>query len=335
MVPRWCDYYFAMDLWCIISCSWVQYIFGVKSLVLCIVSYIAQWRIYFIIISLEVGCLEDWERALNLGKANLDTSAKSKCARTRFTLGLLALHNFQYDMAKEIFENADATEQSESKRGYPMAMWGAAMATTQILWQTSDCEKGKEYMKRIPSKPNWITEKEKAYIRTGFALYPNYLSCDNDKDQKTRERRFMKAMGRVVTSYPDEKEAALFKAVSNEAVAAQTKTVDKKGKEARIKVLETLEKKMPNHSGLLHYITHVFDTPELYTEGNRMFLREMKKVSDQSNHAASMGIKAAEKYPTVSNSSCHALHMPSHIYIRIGDWSNSLASNLASIEVMS
>ena len=333
MVPRWCYYYCAMHLWCFISCSWVQYIFGVKSLVLCIVSYIAQWRIYFIIISLEVGCLEDWERALNLGKANLDTSAKSKCARTRFTLGLLALHNFQYDMAMEIFENADATEQSESKRGYPMAMWGAAMATTQILWQTSDCEKGKEYMKRIPSKPNWITEKEKAYIRTGFALYPNYLSCDHDKDQKTRERRFMKAMGRVVTSYPDEKEAALFKAVSSEAVAAQR--VDKEGKEARIKVLETLEEQIPNHSGLIHYITHVFDTPELYTEGNRIFLREMKTAYDQRNHAASMGIRAAKNYPRVANSSCHALHMPSHIYMRIGDWSNSLESNLASIKVMS
>ena len=282
-----------------------------------------------------MGCLDDWERALNLGEASLDTSAKSECAQARFILGLLALHNFQYEMAMEIFEKADATEQSESGRGYPMAMWGAAMATTQILWQYSDCKKGKEYMKRIPIEVNWITEKEKAYIETGFALYPKSLACDNDKDQNTRERRFMAAMDKVVTLYPDEKEAALFKAVSNEAVAAQTKTVDKKGKEARIKVLETLEKKMSNHSGLLHYITHVFDTPELYTEGNRMFLREMKKVSDQSNHAASMGIRAAENYPRVANSSCHALHMPSHIYMRIGDWSNSLESNLASIKVMS
>ena len=100
-------------------------------------------------------------------------------------------------------------------------------------------------------------------------------------------------------------------------------------------MLETLEEQIPNHSGLLHYITHMFDTPELYTEGNRIFLREMKTAYDQRNHAASMGIRAAKKYPRVANSSCHALHMPSHIYMRIGDWSNSLESNLASIKVMS
>ena len=285
-----------------------------------------------------MGCLDDWERALNLGEASLDTSAKSECAQARFILGLLALHNFQYEMAMEIFEKADATEQSESGRGYPMAMWGAAMATTQILWQYSDCKKGKEYMKRIPMEANWITEKEKAYIETGFALYPKNLTCDSDKDQNTRERRFMEAMDKVVTLYPGEKEAALFKAVSSEAVAAQRNFSfqdEGKGKEARIKVLETLEEQIPNHSGLIHYITHVFDTPELYTEGNRIFLREMKTAYDQRNHAASMGIRAAENYPRVANSSCHALHMPSHIYMRIGDWSNSLESNLASIKVMS
>ena len=63
--------------------------------------------------------------------------------------------------------------------------------------QASDCEKGKEYLQRIPANANWITEKERAYIETGFALYPESLACGQD-DQFSRERRFMKAMRRFV-----------------------------------------------------------------------------------------------------------------------------------------
>ena len=95
---------------------------------------------------------------------------------------------------------------------------------------------------RIPADVDWITKKERAYIETGFALYPVSLACGQD-DQFSRERRFMRAMGRfvqlqccgkqyrctepvlmyrVTRLYPEETEAALFRAVSSVAVAAQT-----------------------------------------------------------------------------------------------------------------
>ena len=82
----------------------------------------------------------------------------SQCARARMRLGLLALHNFQaschschtaviklsqlqYELARELMERAAATEEEESGRGYPMAMWGAALATTQILWQARNAHR--------------------------------------------------------------------------------------------------------------------------------------------------------------------------------------------------
>ena len=265
----------------------------------------------------------------------MDTSAKSECARDTFTLGLLALHNFQYELAIEMFEKANAAEESERGRGYPMAMWGAAMATTMILWQNSDCKKGKEYLQRIPPGADWITEKEKAYIETGFALYPKSLACAKD-DQYTRERRFMEAMDKVAKLYPDEEEALLFRALSGAAVAAQKglKGPEKeKRKQEVMKALESLERENPTHPGLVHYTIHVFDTPELYTEGNRLFVRKMKMAYDESDHPALMGIRAANNYAKVANSSCHALHMPSHIFMRLGDWRKSLESNLLSIKV--
>ena len=70
------------------------------------------------------------------------------------------------------------------------------------------------------------SKKEKAYIQTGFALYPRGLKCAED-EQFARERRFMKAMENVTKLYPEETEAALFHAVSSAAVAAQTPCIGK------------------------------------------------------------------------------------------------------------
>ena len=74
-----------------------------------------------------VSGLELWEKTLYLGDAYLKTSAKSESARARFTLGLLCLHNFMYDMSLELFERAQNDELLFSGRMYPMAIWGAAM----------------------------------------------------------------------------------------------------------------------------------------------------------------------------------------------------------------
>ena len=283
-----------------------------------------------------VECLEDWEKNLSLGDAHLDTSAQSQCARARFLIGLLALHNFQYELAQEEFSKAEKAERDESggARGYPMAIWGGAMATTMILWSSGDCNKGKEYLHNLPDGDiPGITEKEKAYIQTGFALYPKDVPCDQDT-QNMREQRLQKAMKEISEKYPEETEAALFYAASSQAVLAQKPCKECPKPDLKtLEVLQALEKKHPTHSGLIHYIIHVFDTPELYLEGNREFLQNMIKQSDQPNHAAAFGIKAADHYPQVATSSCHALHMPSHVYIRLGDWKKSLDSNLLSIKV--
>ena len=267
------------------------------------------------------------------------SSGDTSVARARFTLGLLALHNFQYELAQELFERAEATERRERSQGYPLAMWGAAMATFQILWQGSDCDKGKEYLNRIPKyATKMVTEKEKAYIDTGLALYPQELSCDED-NQFAREKRFMKAMKKVTSLYPEETEAALFHVVASAAVSAQSPCSGPCPEKVRsrqkvIRDLRRLETKHPSHSGLIHYIIHVCDTPELYKEGNRRFVQEMvPPIHNGMSSEASFGLRAAQQYPKIANSSCHALHMPSHIFMRLGHWRMSLKSNLMSIKV--
>ena len=277
-------------------------------------------------------CLDSWEKNVKLGDAYLKTSAESECARARFTIGLLALHNFQYQLAMDMFEKAEENEKYESGRSYPMAMWGAAMATTQILWQSSDCEKGKEYLKKIEKKSDWITEEEKAYIETGFALYPSSIPCPMDL-QFNREKRFMKAMENITLKYPEEDEAMLFYAVGSAAVSSQTSKKNDELEKSILDRLKRLEKKHPTHSGLIHYIIHIFDMPELYYKGNKIFVQKMIEPNEQQNHDASMGIRAANNYLKVATSSCHGLHMPSHIFMRFGNWKRSLISNMLSIKV--
>jgi len=279
----------------------------------------------------KIGCLEHWEKNLQLGDAYLATSAKSECAIARFTIGLLALHNFQYELAAEMFEKAAETERRESGRGYPMAWWGAAVSTTQILWSSSECKKGKKYLKKIPKKMDWVSEKEYAYIKTGYAFYPKSLTCAQDNDQFVKEKRIFKGFQKLTTKYPEETEAALFYAVALTATLKHDKKKTDKFEKAR-KLLEALEQNHPTHPGVIHYTIHLLDTPVLFYEGNKHFLDKMIEPIEQKDHAASVARRASDNYLKVATSGCHALHMPSHIYMRFGNWSRALDSNLVSVK---
>ena len=210
--------------------------------------------------------MENWEKTLNLGDGYLKTSAKSELARARFNLGLLCLHNFMYDLAIEFFEKAQADERLLSGRDYPMALWGAAMSTKWILWQHSDCQKGKKYLKKIPEQHDWISKMEAAFIATGFELYPKNLECKKDSENQ-RERRLMIAMKDVMRRFPKEAEAKLFYGVSKAATLSHpechngismAKSCKQELKEAR-ELLQDILEKHPTHSGAIHNTIHIFD----------------------------------------------------------------------------
>jgi hypothetical protein len=288
-----------------------------------------------------VSGLETWEKNLRLGDAYLNTTAKSEVARARFTLGLLCLHNFMYDHAIEFFKRAQSDEILFSGRHYPMAMWGAAMATKQMLWQFSNCTKGKYYLQNITKHSGWTSELEDLFIDTGFALYPENIECKDDKEYQ-REKRFMNAAKEVMNRFPEEVEAKLFYGVSKAATLSHSECDDdgksrknkcKNGLDEVRNLLQGIYKKYPTHSGVLHYMIHIFDTPDVFVEGNKKFIYDMIAPEEQKDHEASPAIKAAHDYLKVATSSCHGLHMSSHIFMRLGSWKMSLTSNMLSIKV--
>ena len=94
-----------------------------------------------------------------------------------------------YDHAIEFFEKAQTDELLFSGRQYPMALWGAAMSTKWMLWQSSNCTKGKEYLKNIsPGDFEGISKLEEEFIESAFALYPIDKECKDD-NENDREKK--------------------------------------------------------------------------------------------------------------------------------------------------
>jgi len=128
-------------------------------------------------------------------------------------------------------------------------------------------------------------------------------------DHVTRAKNYELALAEVCGRSPSDDEAAIFHALQLVAIGYldptdKTYTWQKKGSE----ILNQVLLRHPNHPGVAHYIIHSVDYPPL----------------------AELGLKAARDYAGIAPDSPHALHMPSHIFTRLGLWDDSVASNNAS-----
>ncbi|HYD51890.1 MAG TPA: hypothetical protein VEA99_04660, partial [Gemmatimonadaceae bacterium] len=128
-------------------------------------------------------------------------------------------------------------------------------------------------------------------------------------DQQTRVAAYERAMAALAARHPDDAEARIFHALALVATAAPTDKSYTKQLEAG-RVLEEIWARQPDHPGLAHYIIHAYDVPAL----------------------APRARAAAERYARIAPSAAHALHMPSHTFTRVGQWRESIETNLRSRE---
>ncbi len=229
---------------------------------------------------------------------NISCSGKVK---DDFNLAIMLLHSFEYDEAEKMFANI-----IDEEPDCAMAYWGVAMSNFHPLWTPpteTELKKGAkaiEIAKSISQK----TKRETDYIDAIGLFYKDWDKVDH----QSRCINFEKAMENLYVKYPNDKEAAIFYALAlNAAVNPADNTFAKQKKAASI--LNTLYPGEPNHPGIIHYIIHTYDYPEL----------------------AELALPAARKYASVAPSSAHALHMPSHIFTRLGLWSECINSNLESV----
>jgi tetratricopeptide (TPR) repeat protein len=234
-----------------------------------------------------------------LGKVNFIVSC-SVSSQKQFNRATALLHSFWYDEAENAFA-AIARDEPDCA----MAHWGVAMSLYHPVWAPStaaELQKGwtaVEKAKSIGAK----TDRERLYIAAINAFYEDFARLDH----RTRALAYEKAMERVYLSYPRDHEAAIFYALALLGTGSITdKTFANQRKAAAI--LNRVLPQEPEHPGVAHYLIHSFDYPQL----------------------APLALRAARSYARIAPSSPHALHMPSHIFTRLGLWQESINSNLAS-----
>ena len=220
-----------------------------------------------------------------------------------FNRGIALLHSFAYSAARQAFQDI-ATRDPRCA----MAHWGVAMTYFHQLWDpplstTTLAAARKEIELAAQMGPE--SERERGLIRA-FGL----LVKDGDTVRyETRALSYQNAMGELAAAYRKDAEVQVFYALALLANASpQDKTHARQKKAAEL--LEPLYRIYPQHPGIAHYLIHAYDNAEL----------------------APRGLPAARAYAQIAPSAPHALHMPSHIFTRLGLWDDSIASNLAARE---
>jgi len=220
-----------------------------------------------------------------------------------FERGVALLHSFEFTESENAFRQVERADPE-----CVIAAWGVALANTQRSGPDVPAAKLASGLKELEP---WLnrpakTERERMYLAAVSQMYLDYQHTSGD----VRWKRYIAAMSELRQKYPDDINASLFYALG----LVWTAGPGAPGLEQRrtaLSILLPIFAAHPDNPGAAHYIIHAADTPEL----------------------ASIALPAARKYAEIAPDSPHALHMPSHIFNRLGYWQESVASNLASARV--
>jgi tetratricopeptide (TPR) repeat protein len=234
-----------------------------------------------------------------------------------FARGVALLHSFFYEEARRVF-----TSVAERDPKCAMAQWGIAMTWWHPIWTppTSDeMRAGKAAIEKAMAM-NAGTDRERGFITALNTYYntpdssvaaPVGQSCHGPVGPRDRVIAYEKAMRQLRDKYPDDFEVQTFYAFSVLATGYATPNDTSLSKQLEAAgILEKLWKQNANHPGVVHYLIHSYDYPQF----------------------AQRGLTAAQTYASIAPWVPHALHMPSHIFTRLGMWDESIAANRASAE---
>ena len=219
-------------------------------------------------------------------------------AQQEFTRAVALLHSFYYPEAIKTFARVTQIDPACA-----MGYWGVAMSAWYPLWYPPTKESLAQGSAAVRSalQAGAKTDRERDYINAIGAFFQDFEQADH----KARALAYERAMAAVHERYPQDSEAAAFYALALQATAnPNDKTYANQSKSGAI--LEQLYAQQPDHPGVAHYLIHAYDYPEL----------------------ASRALAAAHHYGDIAPSIPHALHMPSHTFIALGLWQESIAANL-------
>jgi hypothetical protein len=223
-------------------------------------------------------------------------------AQKPFERAVALLHSFWYLEAVKGF-----TEVTQIDPQCAIGYWGIAMSNWTQIWsppQPAGLKRGWEAVEKARAATS-KNAKEADFVAAAEAFFK-----DADKaDHRTRAAAYSRAMEQAYAKYPTDREVAAFYALSLQAVAdPKDKTYAQQKKSAEI--AEKIFAAQPDHPGAAHYIIHAYDYPAL----------------------APKGLTAASRYAVFAPAVPHALHMPSHIYVLLGMWMETVQGNVMAAE---
>src|SRR5882762_9913253 len=234
-----------------------------------------------------------------LGNVNFPTSCTAEVQPT-IEKGVALLHSFQYQESEQTFAEAAAREPKCA-----IAYWGKAMALFHQLWDFPDDKTLKEGRNDIEKaqKLHLNNPREQGLINSAAAFFQKKSKMTHAE----RTQAYSSALEKLHTQSPGDVEFSAFYALSLVSLADEDVDTTENLKKA-ISILDPLLQQHLDHPGVAHYMIHATDRPEF----------------------AAQGLEAARRYAAIAPDSAHALHMPSHIFVRLGLWQDSIASNIAA-----
>ena len=220
--------------------------------------------------------------------------------RAPFSRGVALLHDFWYEEARPQFENILKTDPHCA-----MAHWGIAMSIFHQIWDRPDEAAMAQGWKELQAAE--LHPAKSAREREYIAALGGFFRPDRRAYQQ-RIEGYAAAMAALYGRYPRDVDAGTFYALSLLAEEAPDDTSLTQEHKA-MAVLNPLFTMYPDHPGVVHYIIHACDTPSLAPDG----------------------LAAARHYGEIAPSGPHAVHMPGHIFSRLGMWREDIDSNLASV----
>jgi tetratricopeptide (TPR) repeat protein len=240
--------------------------------------------------------------ASGVGRVEFSTSC-APAVTARFERAVAMLHSFWFDAAESAFSEVIAADE-----GCAMAHWGRAMTLMgNPMAQASPPERalreGLAAAERATALAATASPREQHWVGSVLAFY-------RDADSRSHGERMLemeRALEQLHEAYPDDREAAIFLGRTLVANAPPTDMTFARQLRAA-EILEPLFTQYPDHPGLAHYLIHAYDVPALAEQGHQ----------------------AALAYAEIAPDAPHALHMPSHIFTRLGYWDESIEMNIRS-----
>ena len=240
---------------------------------------------------------QDHDHAEDLGSVTFPSECSAE-AQELMHRGVAMLHSFWFPEARSTFE---AVVQADP--GCGIAYWGVAMSHFGNPMAGGSGPEGQAAgwdAAQRASQAGARSERDRAYVDAAVTLFRDHATRSN----RERMQAYAAALGAIVDRHPEDTEARIFHSLYLVATASPTDLTFVQQQRAADGLIE-LYRTQPRHPGLAHYIIHAFDSPRF----------------------AENALAAARQYASIAPAAPHALHMPSHIFTRLGYWDESIASN--------